>query len=92
VSWMTWRAISARPEVEVELIGEGGLAPPGGAAQPETRSDQGLPLLHISAQPEPFLSLKPPNVSQSKRLRRAKKGTSVSPWLTPVLKAPSVST
>jgi len=43
---------------------------------------QGLSLVHFSAQPEPFLPLKPlhpPNVSHEKRSRQAEKCTSVSP-------------
>ena len=43
---------------------------------------QGLPLVHFSPHPEPFLSLKPPNtprVSHKERLRQAEKWTGVRP-------------
>ena len=35
----------------------------------DKREHQGLTLVHLSAQPEPFLSLIPPNVSHKKCLR-----------------------
>jgi hypothetical protein len=45
---------------------------------------QGLPLVHFSPLPEPFLSLKlhetTPNVCRRKSSRQLEKWTSVSPW------------
>jgi len=41
---------------------------------------QGLTLVHFSAQPELFWSLKSPNVSNKKCSRQAEKWTIVSPW------------
>ena len=45
----------------------------------EAHERQGLTLVQFPALPEPFLSLKPPNVSHKKCLRRAGKWTGVSP-------------
>jgi len=47
--------------------------------QGTTSRNQELPLVHFSAQSEPFLSLKPPSVSLKKCSRQAEKGTSISP-------------
>jgi len=41
---------------------------------------KGLPLVHFSGQPEPFLSLKSPNASHKKCLCPTEKWTSLSPW------------
>ena len=49
---------------------------------------KGLPLVHFSTQPEPFLSLKPPNrlcISPRKCSHRADKWTSLSPCKTELL-------